>query len=93
MFEWDPIKAERNVKKHGVRFEEAATAFDDPRGLSGLDILHSARELRWKWIGQSAANRVLMVVFTMRSVGDGETIRIISARRANRAEKHAYAAD
>jgi uncharacterized protein len=96
VFEWDPIKAEGNFTKHGVSFEEAATAFDDPVGLSGVDLQHSAVEGRYRWIGQSAASRILMVVYTMRREGDDDdktAIRIISARRANRKERQAYAAD
>jgi uncharacterized DUF497 family protein len=46
VFEWDPAKAASNRSKHGVSFDEAATAFGDPDGLDGIDALHSADELR-----------------------------------------------
>jgi uncharacterized DUF497 family protein len=94
VFRWDPAKAERNLKKHGVSFGEAATAFDDPAGPSGRDLQHSDVELRYLWIGQSTSNRVLTISYTLRRAGDGETaIRIISARRANRKERKTYAPD
>ena len=46
MFDWDPRKAQRNIRKHGVSFEEAATAFLDPEGLDGEDLEHSDTEIR-----------------------------------------------
>ncbi len=91
MFEWDPRKAEANAAKHGVTFEDAVTAFLDPDALDGPDLEHSAAESRFRRLGRSADGRVLIVAYTLRRGGDAETIRIISARRASRRERAAYA--
>lgn len=91
MFEWDPRKAETNAAKHGVAFDDAVTVFLDPDALDGPDLVHSSAESRFRRLGQSADGRVLMVAYTLRSSADGETIRIISARRASRRERAAYA--
>ena len=92
MFEWDTRKATANRAKHGVTFEEAATVFGDPDGLDGPDLRHSARELRFVRLGRGVAERVLVVAYTVRRRDDGESIRIISARRASRKERAAYTA-
>lgn len=92
MFEWDARKATANAKKHGVTFEEAATAFDDPQALDGRDIRHSAAEERFGRVGQAVTGRVLAVGYTLRRVGDVHSIRIITARQASRKERAAYAA-
>lgn len=80
VFEWDPAKAAMNRAKHGVSFAEAATVFADLDALDGPDLAHSAGE-----------NRRLRVGFTVRRTDDGESIRIINARRASRKERTAYA--
>jgi uncharacterized DUF497 family protein len=90
VFEWDARKATRNLVKHGVAFEEAATVFADPEGLDGPDLGHSADEARFLRLGRSALGRALMVAYTFRRAGNVETIRIISARRASRRERSAY---
>ena len=54
-FEWDPEKARRNVAKHGVSFEEAATAFGDPLSLTIFDPDHSEEEDRFILLGQTYA--------------------------------------
>jgi uncharacterized DUF497 family protein len=90
VFEWDPRKAEANAAKHGVSFDEAVTVFLDATALDGPDLRHSATEHRYLRLGQAADGRVLMVADTLRSSGDGETIRLISARRASRRERAAY---
>ena len=59
---------------------------------SGLDLRHSERERRALRLGRAATGRVLIVAYTVRRRGDGESIRIISARRASRKEREAYAA-
>jgi len=87
-FEWDPRKARSNLAKHGVSFELAMTAFDDPFGLVAIDETHSTPEEEREWrIGESDEG-VLVVVFTQRD--QGRTCRLISARRANRRERRGY---
>ncbi|MEW6250744.1 MAG: BrnT family toxin [Planctomycetota bacterium] len=85
-FEWDQKKAQQNLKKHGVRFEEAATVFGDPLSRTIHDPLHSVREERWVTMGRSFRNRLVVVVHTDR----GGRIRLISARKATRRERGAY---
>jgi len=91
VFEWDQKKAAANLAKHDVSFDEAATVFADPSGLDGADVRHSNRERRFLRLGRSASGRVLMVAYTQRRSGDVDTIRLISARRASRKERAAYA--
>ena len=88
-FEWDPSKAASNVQKHGVSFEEASTVFGDPFSRTIPDPLHSDEEDRWVTVGLSAHMRTLVVVHTDR----GDSIRIISARRATRPERRDYEQD
>ena len=85
-FEWDPVKATRNLARHGVSFDEASTAFGDPFAGTIADPLHSIDEMRVVTIGYSASRRLLVVVHVDR----GEAIRIISARRATRRERIKY---
>ena len=92
MFEWDPRKAEANAAKHGVSFDDAVTVFLDPEALDGPDLQHSTAEPRFLRLGRAADGYVLMVAYTLRRSGDAEAIRIISARRASRRERTAYAA-
>ena len=84
--EWDPVKAETNLKKHQVSFEEASTVFDDPLFITFLDVDHSVDEERYITIGLSKANRVLLIAHTERQ---GIT-RIISARKATKNERRFY---
>jgi len=92
VFTWDPAKAIANFEKHGVSFEEGATLFDDPDALDWKDKNHSLSEPRFKRIGTSLSERVLLVVYTIRRIDHGkETIRIISARKTSRKERKAYA--
>jgi uncharacterized DUF497 family protein len=91
MFDWDPSKAARNLDKHGATFFEAASVFADPDALDLVDDSHSGVERRSWRVGSSDEGRVLTVVYTVRRSGDGETIRIISARQASRKERKAYA--
>ena len=92
MFSWDNNKAISNFEKHSVSFEEAATVFGDPDALDFDDVAHSSEEVRFKRLGLSSSERVLLVVYTIRQSKDGkETIRIISARQASRKEREAYA--
>jgi uncharacterized protein len=86
-FEWDDKKAERNALKHGVSFEMAAFAFDDPCALIAEDEKHSTHERR-QWLIGDSGEKVLIVVFTLRPPKGN--IRIVSARRANRRERRIY---
>lgn len=88
-FEWSPAKAAANARKHGVYFEKARTVFEDDEALLIPDPEHSIGEERFVLLGVSAALRVLVVVHCERS--DGAVIRIISARKADRAERTIYA--
>ena len=90
MFEWNANKARANLAKHGVAFEEAATVFGDPDALDGPDLQHSAGEARFLRLGRSALGHIVIVAYTLRTSGDVETIRLISARRASRKERAAY---
>ena len=85
-FEWDPQKAQINRRKHGVAFEEAATAFGDAMSLTIADPDHSAEEQRYVLLGLSARGRLLAVAHTDRA----DSIRIISARKATKEEERAY---
>lgn len=90
LFLWDPLKAEDNVRKHGVSFEMAQTVFDDPFHLSVLDKkLHD--EERWMTMGRTPHGKMLVVVHTYTiTEGENETIRIISARKATKKEVRQY---
>ena len=85
-FVWDREKAAANLRKHGVDFEEAATAFGDPLSITIPDPDHSAGEERWLLIGQGRAGRLLVVAHTER----GNEIRLITARPATRRERQTY---
>ena len=88
-FEWDPDKARRNLHKHGVSFEEAASAFEDELSLTLPDPTHSVGEERFVLLGRTSRGRIVVVAFTDRDE-DIATIRIISARLADRGERHDY---
>lgn len=88
-FEWDDAKARANVRKHGISFEEASTAFADASALLLDDDDHSEAEERFVLLGMSARARTLVVCHCVRE--EGAMIRIISARRANRSERGRYA--
>ncbi len=85
-FEWDPKKAAKNLRKHGVSFNEAATVFGDSLGTTVPDPDHSVAEDRYITVGMSNRRRLVMVAHTERE----ERSRIISARELTRAEKEAY---
>ena len=85
-FEWDNAKAKRNIKKHGVSFEEAMTVFADPLSLTIHDPEHSGEEDRYVILGESKRQRLLVVVFTDRD----DRIRIITASVASRQERKNY---
>jgi uncharacterized protein len=84
-FEWDIEKAQLNAAKHGVTFEEARQAFDDPRAVEIFDEEHSIDEARYQLIGLSG-KRLLFVIFTLR----GERQRIIHARKTTKSMEQLY---
>ena len=85
-FEWDPAKAERNLKDHGVSFDEATTVFRDTLSITIADPDHSDSEDRFIDIGMSHRGQLLVVSYTERK----DRIRIISARLSTRAERKSY---
>ena len=87
-FEWDDDKAASNWKKHGVRFAEAATIWQDDNAMEMPDPEHSESEERWVRMGFSRKARVLTVVYIEKVEND--RVRIISARTATRKEYEQY---
>jgi uncharacterized DUF497 family protein len=85
-FEWDRRKAERNLRKHGVSFEEAVSVFADPEELLIEDPDQSFDEERFVSVGHSLLGRLLVVGYTER----GSKIRLIFARRATMPERFDY---
>jgi uncharacterized protein len=85
-FEWDPAKAAKNLRKHGVSFTEAATVFGECLSVTAPDPDHSLEEDRYVSVGRSGRNRLLLVAHTERE----DHIRIISARELTRSEREAY---
>jgi uncharacterized DUF497 family protein len=85
-FEWDPAKAEANLKEHGVSFDEATTVFRDTLSITISDPDHSDSEDRFIDIGMSYRMQLLVVSYTERQ----DKIRIISARQPTRAEQKSY---
>ena len=87
-FEWDDRKAWANRAKHGISFEEAITAFDDPFALVAVDARHSTSSEERTWLIGAADVAVLVVIYTTREAGN--VLRLISARRASRRERKQY---
>ena len=85
-FEWDENKAETNLRKHKVGFEEAKTVFGDPFSITVDDPDHSKDEQRYVDIGKSANGKLLVVVYA----GRGDKIRLISCRKATPMERNMY---
>ena len=83
-YEWDLNKARANLRKHGISFADAVAVFSDERALTIVD--ENPDEERFITLGVDAFDRVLVVVYTYR----GETIRIISARKATAYERQQY---
>jgi len=88
LFIWDEKKAEANYKKHKISFKEAETAFSDPNARLIFDPDHSDDEDRFVLLGLSSVLRILIVCHCYRE--DDRTIRIISARKADRNEQKQY---
>ncbi|MCK2046336.1 BrnT family toxin [Chromohalobacter salexigens] len=86
-FDWDPRKDATNRTKHDVSFHEAKTAFTDEFGRLIADPDHSEEEDRFILLGTSIHSRLLVVCHCVR---EGDTIRIISARKANKRERKTY---
>ena len=87
-FVWDSRKAKSNAKKHGVTFEEAETVFFDESALLLADPDHSEQEDRFILLGASARLRLLVVCHCYRETES--TIRLFSARKADREERRQY---
>ena len=85
-FEWHPLKAAANLKKHKISFDEAKTVFGDKTHLEVPDCEHSLDETRYLAIGRSEKGRILTLVFTER----GTKLRLISVRVAEPWEKREY---
>ena len=83
-YQWDPNKAKSNLKKHGVRFADAVSVFEDDDAITIEDEHES--ENRFITIGRDILLRILVVVYTFR----GRIIRIISARKATAHERKIY---
>lgn len=91
IFEWDAKKAKSNLAKHGISFEEAATTFKDEDQITFEDDSSSYGEVRYLSIGMSGNLQLLLVVHAELDIRDSMIcIRIISARKATRAEIKAY---
>jgi len=87
-FEWDKRKETANVRKHGISFEEARSAFFDENAIQFFDPDHSDEEDRFILLGISFKLRVLIVCHFFRE--NDTVIRIISARKADGDEEHEY---
>ena len=85
-FEWNRQKAEINIQKHSVAFEEASSVFGDTLSITFPDPDHSIKEQRYLIIGLSSKNRILIISHLYYN----ETIRIISTRRATKQERKFY---
>lgn len=85
-FEWDKGKAESNLIKHGVSFDEAKTVFDNPLYVDFYDPNHSENEDRYLIVGESARGRLLIISYTER----GNQTRLISARETTKTERETY---
>ena len=85
-YAWDNRKAQANLQKHKVTFEEASSVFSDPLAVTYSDGMHSLNEARFLTFGMSFSNRILIVSHTEITTG----IRIISARKADRTERKIY---
>jgi len=90
-YEWDPAKADANVAKHGITFETAKKAFDDPNLVLLEDRIDEMGEQRWHLIAGAGGVALLLVVHVYREDENAQQIiRIISARKANPGERRIY---
>jgi hypothetical protein len=88
MFSWDVRKDAANRRKHGVSFEEAQTVFHDENARLVADPAHSEEEDRFILLGTSSKLRILVVCHCYKA--SGQTIRIITARKAVKNEREQY---
>jgi uncharacterized protein len=90
-FEWDSTKAESNLDKHGLTFEEAAEVFLDALHVSIFDVEHSEHEERWVTLGKNSKGQLIVVIHTFEEQDNQKaTLRIISARKATKHEQQQY---
>jgi uncharacterized protein len=89
LYEWDPVKASSNRRKHGLTFENAMLVFEDPFAISEQDRIVNG-EVRWQTIGMFEGRALLTVAWTGWEEGLDEIVRIISARTATKKERIAY---
>ena len=82
--EWDPRKAASNARKHGIRFADAVSVLEDERAITLRD--DASGEERWVTVGMDTLARIVTVVYTWR----GDTVRLISARKATAREAGHY---
>ncbi len=85
-FEWHEVKAQSNLKKHGVEFADAVAVFSDDRAITIPDRLTAVDERRLVTIGRDHLGRILVLVYTWR----GDRIRVFSARKALPRERREY---
>lgn len=85
-FEWDPDKAQENIRVHGINFAVAAGILEDENALTSEDI-NAEDEQRFRSLGMDGLGRILVVVYTYR----GEKLRLISAWKASRKQERQYA--
>ena len=90
-FDWDASKAALNLKKHGVSFEEAQSAFYDDFAMQFFDEDHSENENRFLLLGMSSGANLLLICHCERA--NGGVIRLISARKATKRESTFYGKD
>jgi len=84
-YEWDPEKADANLKKHGIDFADAAVSLEDPRALVDADP-DAVDEERFICLGVDPEGRLLVTVYAHR----GDNVRIISSREASPGERRRY---
>jgi len=87
-FEWNAVKAATNIKKHGISFDEAKSVFFDEFAVQFFDQENSETEDRFLMLGMSNESNLLIVCHCERD--DGNTIRVISARKATKNESKHY---